>query len=189
MSTQTTTTTESGIATLRIDPAHTQAEFEVKHMMFARVRGSFRAVEGTIHLAPEDAIENSRVEATIEAASIDTGEDKRDEHLRSADFFDVERHPELRFESSSVRRADDGDLLVTGGLTIRGETREVELEVEETGRGTDPWGNERVGFTATTKIDRREFGLEWNQALETGGVLVGHEIRITLEIQAVQEES
>jgi polyisoprenoid-binding protein YceI len=87
-----------------------------------------------------------------------------------------------------VRRADDGDLLVTGDLTIRGETREVELEVEETGRGTDPWGNERIGFTATTKIDRREFGLEWNQALETGGVLVGHEIKITLEIQAVQEE-
>lgn len=188
MSTETSTATESGLTKLTIDPAHTQAEFAVKHMMFATVRGNFRSVEGAIYLAPDDEIEESRVEATIDATSIDTGEDERDEHLRSPDFFGVEEYPEISFESTSVRRGDDGELIVTGDLTIRDETREVELDVRETGRGTDPWGNERVGFTATTKIDRRDFGLEWNQALETGGVLVGHEIKITLEIQAVREE-
>lgn len=189
MSTDTSAQTESGITKLNIDPAHTQAEFAVKHMMFATVRGNFRSVEGTIHLAPDDEIGDSRVEATIDAASIDTGEDKRDEHLRSPDFFDVEQYPEITFESTSVRRAEDDALVVAGDLTIRDETREVELDVRETGRGMDPWGSERVGFTATTKIDRREFGLEWNQALETGGVLVGHEIKITLEIQAVREDA
>lgn len=189
MSTETSTPTESGTTKLTIDPAHTQAEFAVKHMMFATVRGSFRSLEGTIYLAPDDEIEESRVEARIDASSIDTGEDKRDEHLRSPDFFAVEQYPEITFESTSVRRAEDGELVVSGDLTIRDETREVELDVRETGRGQDPWGGERVGFTATTKIDRRDFGLEWNQALETGGVLVGHDIKITLEIQAVREDN
>jgi polyisoprenoid-binding protein YceI len=156
-------------------------------MMFAKVRGRFEEVEGTVVLGPEGAIEESRVEATMKAASISTGQAQRDEHLRSGDFFDVEQFPVLTFRSDSVERTGDGDLVVSGALTIRGVAREIQLAVTETGRGTDPWGNERIGFSAETKIDRRDFDLTWNQALETGGVLVGTDIRITLEIQAVQQ--
>lgn len=172
--------------TWTIDPQHSQVEFEVKHMMFARVRGRFEELEGTIELAPDEEIENSSVEAVIDAASIDTGQDERDEHLRSADFFDVEHFPELRFESRAVRRGEDGKLTVTGDLEIRDVTREVQLDVTRLGGGTDPWGNERMGFRGTTTIDRRDFGLSWNQALEAGGVLVGNDVRIRLDLQAVQ---
>lgn len=156
-------------------------------MMFAKVRGRFEEVEGTVVLAPEDAIEQSRVEAVIQAGSINTSQAQRDEHLRSADFFDVESFPTLSFRSTSVRRDVSGELIIEGELTMHGVTRVVELEATETGRGTDPWGNERTGFSAETTIDRRDFGLTWNQALETGGVLVGTEVRIFLEIQAVQQ--
>lgn len=186
MSTTTTTRPDQATTTWTIDPAHSEVAFEVKHMMFAKVRGRFDAFEGSLELAPQDEIEESRVEVVIDTASIDTGQPDRDEHLRSPDFFDVEQFPEMRFESRSVRRLDDDRLSVTGELTIRDETHEAELDVTELGRGTDPWGNERVGFRAATTIDRRDFGLTWNQALETGGVLVGHEIRITLDVQAVQ---
>ena len=182
----TTRPEQATTTTWTIDPQHSQVEFEVDHMMFARVRGRFEELEGTISLAPEEDVENSRVEAVIDASSIDTGQEERDEHLRSADFLAVEAHPELRFESRDVRQEEDGSLTLTGDLTIRDVTREVELEVTRLGGGTDPWGNERIGFRGTTAIDRRDFGLTWNQALEAGGVLVGHEIRITLDIQAVQ---
>jgi len=174
--------------TWRIDPAHTQVGFEVKHMMFAKVRGTFAAPEGTIHLGAEGAIEESSVEVSIDAASIDTGVEDRDKHLRSGDFLDVENHPELRFVSREVRPKGGHQLTLVGDLTIRGETREVELEVQSTGRGTDPWGNERAGFSASTTIDRRDFGLTWNQALEAGGVLVGHDVKIELEVQAVAQD-
>jgi polyisoprenoid-binding protein YceI len=187
-----TTTTDSGTATLnattwKIDPQHTEVGFEVSHMMFAKVRGRFEEVEGTVIVGPEGSLENSRVEAVMQAASISTGNSDRDEHLRSGDFFDVDQFPVLTFESKAVRRLESGDLAVTGTLTIRDVSREVELAVTETGRGTDPWGNERIGFSATTKIDRRDFDLTWNQALETGGILVGNDIGINLEVQAVRQ--
>lgn len=182
----TTATMEAGTATTwQIDPQHTQVEFEVKHMMFAKVRGRFEGVEGTLEIAP-DNIGDSRVEAVVEAASINTGQAQRDEHLRSADFFDVERFPELRFKSRRVERREDGRLVLTGDLTMRGETREVSFDVEESGKGSDPWGNERAGFRAEATIDRQDFGLKWNQALETGGILVGNTVRIVLEVQAVR---
>lgn len=173
------------LTTWQIDPQHTQVEFEVKHMMFAKVRGRFESVEGTLEITPSD-MSASRVEAVVEASSINTGQAQRDEHLRSADFFDVERFPELRFESRTVERREDGGLVLTGDLTIRGVKREVSFEVEESGRGSDPWGNERAGFRAEASIDRRDFGLEWNQVLETGGILVGNTVRIVLEVQAVR---
>lgn len=182
----TMTMAETGTTTWNIDPQHSEVGFEIKHMMFAKVRGRFEEIEGTVALGPEDSIEQSRADVVIQAGSINTGQTQRDEHLRSADFFDVESFPTLSFRSTSVRRDVTGQLLIEGELTMHGVTREVELEAIETGRGTDPWGNERIGFSAGTTIDRRDFGLTWNQALETGGVLVGTEVKISLEIQAVR---
>lgn len=177
MSTTTTSRTWS------IDPVHSQVDFGVRHMMISTVRGTFGELEGTIHL-DEDDLTNSSVEVSIDAASIDTRNEDRDTHLRSGDFLNVEEHPTLRFKSRSVEPAGDG-FVVQGDLTIRGVTREVTLEAEELGRGTDPWGNPRVGFRADTRINRKDFGLTWNQALETGGVLVGDEVKISLEVQAI----
>lgn len=177
MSTTTTSRTWS------IDPVHSQVDFGVRHMMISTVRGTFGELEGTIHL-DEDDLTNSSVEVSIDAASIDTRNEDRDNHLRSGDFLNVEEHPTLRFKSRSVEPAGDG-FVVQGDLTIRGVTREVTLEAEELGRGTDPWGNPRVGFRADTRINRKDFGLTWNQALETGGVLVGDEVKISLEVQAI----
>jgi len=178
------TATETQVRSWQIDPAHTQASFEVKHMMFAKVRGSFGAVSGNIRTGGSDDLGSWSASATIEVGSINTGQEQRDEHLRSPDFFDVDSYPELTFVSTSVRKGEDGALAVLGDLTMHGVSREVELRVEETGRGIDPWGNERVAFSASTQIDRRDFGLAWNQALEKGGVLVGHDVKITLEVQA-----
>jgi len=182
----TTTMTSSPSTTWTLDSAHTQVGFEVKHMMFAKVRGRFTDLEGSLRLGPEGEEAGSSVSVSIRAASIDTGQPQRDEHLRSADFFDVERFPELSFESTGLTR-HGGRQVLTGDLKIRDVVRRVELEVQESGRGNDPWGNERIAFTATTSIDRRDFGLTWNQALETGGILVGNEVRITLDVQAVRE--
>ena len=187
MDTMTAEKTRAGTTTWQIDPQHSEVGFEVKHMMFAKVRGRFEEIEGTIVLGSEDAIEQSHAEVVIQAGSINTSQAQRDEHLLSPDFFDVESFPTLSFRSSSVRRDVTGELIIEGELTMHGVTRKVELEATEAGRGTDPWGNERIGFSAETKIDRRDFDLTWNQALETGGVLVGTDIRITLEIQAVQQ--
>jgi polyisoprenoid-binding protein YceI len=177
------------ITTWEIDPAHTQVEFEVKHMMFAKVRGSFTSFEGSIDIGSDDNMTGSKASVRIESSSIDTGNAERDKHLRSGDFFDTEQYPELRFESRTVDPRDDGGLDVTGDLTIRDVTHTVLLDVTESGRGTDPWGGERIGFTASTMIDRRDFGLEWNQALEAGGVLVGHDVRIVLEVQAIRQDA
>lgn len=181
----TMTMAKTGTTTWNIDPQHSEVGFEVKHMMFATVRGRFEEIEGTVELGSEDAIEQSRAEVVIQAGSINTSQAQRDEHLRSADFFDVESFPTLSFRSTSVSRDVTGELIIEGELAMRGVTREVELKATETGRGTDPWGGERIGFSAGTTIDRRDFGLTWNQALETGGVLVGTEVKISLEIQAV----
>ncbi|MGD8321912.1 MAG: YceI family protein [Gemmatimonadota bacterium] len=177
--------------TWKLDPAHTQVEFAVKHMMFTTVRGRFGDVEGSVRLDLDNP-QASSVEVEIGAASIDTGVEDRDAHLRSGDFLNVEEHPHLTFMSTRVEGApsEAGDTFkVVGDLTIRGTTREVVLDAEFEGTGADPWGGTRAGFTAKTKIDRRDFGLTWNQALETGGVLVGQEVKIELQVQAVKEEA
>jgi len=176
-------------STWQIDASHTSVEFAVKHMMFTTVRGRFKDVKGTIE-ADESNPDNSRVSVEIAAASIDTGAADRDTHLRSADFLDVENHPTLTFRSkrvSGAMKAEGDKFTVTGDLTIRGTTMEITLECTYEGTGKDPWGGTRAGARATAKIDRREWGLRWNQALETGGILVANEVRIEVEVQAVKQ--
>jgi polyisoprenoid-binding protein YceI len=171
-----------------IDPTHTAVEFAVKHMMFTTVRGRFNKLTGTI-IVDEQNPANSRVDVEIDATSIDTGVPDRDAHLRSADFLDAEKFPTLTFRSASVQGAlaKEGDEFeVAGELTIRGTTMPVTLTATFQGLGKDPWGNQRSGFAARTELDRRQFGLTWNQALETGGVLVAHNVRIEIEAQAVE---
>jgi polyisoprenoid-binding protein YceI len=181
---QTTPATETR-TTWNIDAAHTDVGFVVRHMMIARVKGSFPGVTGRIEIDHED-IARSVVDVTIDAASVTTRNEQRDAHLRSEDFFDVERFPELTFRSRSVERTADGDLRIAGDLTIRGVTKRIVLEAEQDGPGVDPWGQERIAFTGTARIDRHDFGLTWNQALEAGGVLVSQEVTITIEGQAIR---
>jgi len=183
MTTKREVQTRAGATTWHIDPAHTQVGFAVRHMMFATVRGQFSTVRGELRIDDENP-ERSEVEVHIEAASIDTRNEQRDAHLRSADFFDVENHPELVFVARGFERVGERQYRVAGDLTIRGTTREVVLDAEETGRGRDPWGQQKLGFTATATINRRDFGLTWNQALETGGVLVSDEVQIIIDGQA-----
>jgi polyisoprenoid-binding protein YceI len=179
---QTTATT----TTWNIDPVHSVAELKVKHMMISNVKGQFTKLGGVLALDEKD-LTNSRVEASIDAASINTRDAQRDTHLKSADFFDVEKFPALFFKSTHIDRAAEGELAVAGDLTIRGVTRNVVFAVEgPTPPAKDPWGNTRVGLSATTKINRRDFGLTWNAALETGGILVGDEVTITLDVQFVK---
>jgi polyisoprenoid-binding protein YceI len=168
-----------------IDAAHSGINFSIRHMVFSKVRGRFTKYIGKVELDEED-LTRSSVEATIAAASIDTGTPQRDDHLRSADFFDAEKFPELRFRSSRIEKLDDARYRLTGELTIRDVTREISLDVEYGGRAADPWGNQRVGFIAKGELDRKDFGLHWNQALEAGGVLVGNRVDIELEVQAVK---
>jgi polyisoprenoid-binding protein YceI len=168
-----------------IDPSHSSAEFSVRHLMITNVKGRFGKLAGTVELDTEHP-ETSVVDVTIDATSIDTREEKRDAHLRSPDFFDVERFPELRFQSSRIEKTGSDRYRVLGNLTIRDVTREVTLDAEYAGRGTDPWGNERVAFAAKTTIDRKDFGLGWNQVLEAGGVLVGDRVEIELDVQVVK---
>jgi polyisoprenoid-binding protein YceI len=172
-------------STWNIDATHSAISFSIRHMVFSKVRGRFAKYTGAIQLDDDDPSQ-SWVEVTIDAASIDTGTAQRDTHLRSADFFDVDRFPELRFRSQRVEPIGNGRLRVIGELTIRDVTREVALDAEPGGRGMDPWGNERIGFVATTTIDRKDFGLQWTQLLETGGVLVGDRVEIELDVQAVK---
>jgi polyisoprenoid-binding protein YceI len=171
------------MATWEIDLSHSQINFTVRHMVFAKVHGSFKAWSAKLEIG--DDLASSSVRAEIDVASIDTHEAKRDAHLRSGDFFDAEAHPKLTFQSKRVDKTGGG-LKVIGDLTIRGTTKEVALDVEETGRGKDPWGQERVGFAGKTAIDRKDFGLTWNQALEAGGVLVGDKVEISIEVQAIK---
>ena len=171
--------------TWNIDAAHTDVGFSVKHLMISTVRGRFGDVRGTITLNGAD-LTRASVEAEIATASIDTRTEQRDAHLRSADFFEVEKYPAITFRSRRVERMKGDRYRIIGDLTIRDVTREVVLEGTDEGRGKDPWGGDRLAFSATTTIDRRDFGLTWNQALETGGVLVSNEIKISLEVQAVK---
>jgi polyisoprenoid-binding protein YceI len=168
-----------------IDPTYSAITFQVRHMVIARVHGRFARWTGALDLDPAD-LSRSSVAVTIEAGSIDTQVADRDAHLRSADFLDVEKHPEITFRSTRVERGAGG-LRVVGDLTIRGTTREVALETEYAGTARDPWGNERAVFSARTSIDRKAFGLTWNAALETGGVLVGEKVEIGLEVEAVRK--
>jgi polyisoprenoid-binding protein YceI len=168
-----------------IDAAHSGVNFSVRHMVISKVRGRFGSYTGTLELDEGD-LARSTVEAKIETSSIDTGVAQRDTHLKSADFFDAEKFPYLRFKSTRLEADGKDRYRVVGQLTIRDVTREITLETEATGKGVDPWGNERLGFTARTSLDRKEFGLGWNQALETGGVLVGDRVDIELDIQAVK---
>jgi len=168
-----------------IDLAHSGVSFSIRHMVVSKVRGRFAKFSGAV-LFDEDDITRSTVEATIEASSIDTGVEQRDAHLRSPDFFDAEKYPELRFRSTRIDRQADDRYSVVGELTIRDVTREIALDVEFGGRARDPWGNERVGFVGKATLDRKDFGLRWNQALEAGGVLVGDRVDIELEIEGVR---
>jgi polyisoprenoid-binding protein YceI len=177
---------QTSVSTWNIDPVHTVAEFKVKHMMISNVKGQFTDVSGQLIHDEADST-RSRVEVTINAASIQTREPQRDAHLKSADFFDVEKFPTLTFVSKSVARKGEEELAVTGDLTIHGITRPVTFRVEgPTAASKDPWGNTRIGVSATTKINRKDFGLTWNAALETGGILVGDEVTITLDVQFVK---
>jgi polyisoprenoid-binding protein YceI len=179
-------TPQTAVTTWNIDPVHTTAEFKVKHMMISNVKGQFTGVSGTLSLNEED-LTNSRIEATIDAATINTREPQRDAHLKSADFFDVEQFPTLSFKATRITRGADGELAVEGELTLHGVSRNVVFAVEgPTAPGKDPWGNTRIGLSATTKINRKDYGLTWNAALEAGGILVGEDVTITLDVQFVK---
>jgi len=168
------------------DLSHSSVNFHVRHLMVSKVHGRFQKWGGSLVLDEQD-ITKSRVDVTIDAGSIDTKEDKRDAHLRSADFFDAEAFPQLTFKSTAVKKVSDEELEVTGDLTIRGQTKPITLKVESNGQIQDPWGGTRAGFSAKASISRKEFGLHWNALLETGGVVVGDKIEISLEIEAVKK--
>ncbi|MBV9573598.1 MAG: YceI family protein [Acidobacteriales bacterium] len=177
---------QTSTATWKIDPAHSSAEFKVRHMMISNVRGHFSKISGSL-TTDESDITRSHVEAVIEANSLETRDPQRDAHLKSGDFFDVEKYPTLTFKSSQVKRLGEGGLAVTGELTIHGVTQTVTFEVEgPTPPTKDPWGNTRMGISATTKINRKTFGLNWNAALETGGIVVGDEVSITLDVEFIK---
>lgn len=159
-------------------------EFGVRHLMITTVKGQFSGISGTITGNPDEDFAGGSVDVTIETATINTRDEKRDEHLRSADFFESDKFPHMTFRSDDIKKTGDNKYEVTGDLTIRDVTKPVTLDATFGGRATDPWGTEKIAFAAETKIDRKEFGLEWNAPLETGGVLVGNEVTITLEVQA-----
>ena len=173
-----------GRATWAIDPVHSSVEFAVRHLMITTVKGRFTDVQGTVVL-DEATPSASTADITVQVASIDTREPQRDAHLKSPDFFDVEKFPTLTFRSTAVRNWDADGFTLIGDLTIHGVSREVALDVRNEGRAKDPWGGERTGFTATTKIKRSEFGLTWNQLLETGGLAVSDDVKISLDVQLV----
>ena len=182
------TTTETATPTTQewaIDAAHSQVGFSVKHLMITNVKGRFPAVSGTIRL--DSAASQPEVDVSIDASSITTGDPKRDAHLTSADFLHVDQHPAILFRANSLKGNVDSKFTLDGELTIRGVTRPTTLYVIAEGQATDPWGNTKAGYTATTTINRKDFGLEWNVALEAGGVLVGDEVKITIEAQLVRQ--
>lgn len=187
MSTDTLTRTAAGTTvpapgSYTIDNSHSSASFQVRHLGLSKVRGGFESFSGTVEVAEDPA--QSSVEVTLDSASFTTGNDDRDGHVKSPDFLDVEAYPALTYRSTGVRQ-DGDDWKVDGELTIRDTTRPVTLDVEFEGAGEDPWGNGRIAFAASTEIDREDFGMTWNQALETGGVLVGKTVKITIDVQAV----
>jgi polyisoprenoid-binding protein YceI len=177
---------EVSTSTWQMDPIHSTAQFKVKHMMISNVKGEFTSVSGTLQLDETD-VTKSKLEAFIDATTINTRDPQRDAHLKSADFLDTEKFPVLTFKSTSVSKETNGDLAVKGDLTIHGVTRNVVFDVEApSARQKDPWGNTRIGFSATTQINRKDFGLTWNTVLETGGILVGDDVTITLDVEFVK---
>ncbi len=183
MSTTTLPTTLTG--SYVIDPTHSRVGFVARHAMVAKVRGSFNEFAGTGYFDAENPAA-SRLELTIQAASIDTRNADRDAHLRSNDFFDMENHPEIRFISTAVEQVDADNYRVTGDLTINGITKPVTVDLEYTGTAVDPYGNQRVGFEGKTTVNRRDWGINWNAALEAGGVLVGEKVVLEFEVSAIR---
>ena len=179
------TTTDSAIRTYKVDPSHSEVFFQVRHLV-TKVRGRFSDFEGTINYNEANP-EQSKVEFSIQTSSIDTNVSDRDTHLRSADFFSAEEHPTLTFKSKSIKKTGAESFDVVGDLTLRGTTKEIHLPVTFLGNATDPWGGKRIGFEAETTVNRKDYGLNWNAALETGGFLVGDDVKITLSIQAVAQ--
>ena len=182
------TATLGKTTTWQIDPAHTHVAFAVKHLMIATVRGRFGDVAGTV-IVPGDDFSRAQVEATIGVASIDTREPQRDGHLKSPDFFEVEKYPTMTFKSRRVEPTghEDDRSSLTGDLTMHGVTREIVLDLTLEGRTKDPYGNNRAGFSATGKINRKDFGLGWNQLLETGGVMVGEDVKVSIDAEIFAE--
>jgi polyisoprenoid-binding protein YceI len=177
----------SQAANYQIDPDHSSFQFKVRHLMVSNVKGDFNKAKGSV-IIDDSNITNLKVELTIETASVDTGHAKRDEHLRNADFFDVAKYPTVTFVSKKVIQAGQGKLKVTGDLTLHGVTREITMDVEgPTQEIKDPWGKFRRGATATGKINRKDFGLTWNRALETGGVVVGEDVDIYVEVELIKQ--
>ena len=172
------------MTTFQIDPTHSSIEFSIRHLVIAKVRGRFAKFSGKIELDDGD-VNRSAVTAEIDAASIHTNDEKRDAHLRAADFLDVEKFPKITFASKRIEKLG-GELRMTGALTIHGVTRDAVLEVEQLGALKDPWGNQRVAFSAKGTIDRKEYGLQWNQVLDTGGFAIGDKLEVTLDVQAVK---
>jgi polyisoprenoid-binding protein YceI len=185
MSTSTVSVPELVAGTWVIDPTHSEVGFSVRHLMVSKVKGSFKTFEGAITVA-EDSLA-SKVDVRIDASSVDTRDENRDNHLRSSDFFDTEQHPQITFSSTAVRPAGQ-DFVVSGDLTIHGVTKPVELEVEFNGVHPDPWGSLRSGFSATTEISRGDYGIVFNMPIEGGGVVVGDKIKISIEIEAVLQK-
>jgi polyisoprenoid-binding protein YceI len=182
----TSTFAPTSTITWKIDPAHSHAEFKVKHMMISNVKGSFSGLNGTLIEDTADPA-RSQVEATIDISSISTGDEQRDAHLKSADFFHHDQHPVMTFKSTKIEKKGGEDYAVAGDLTVHGITKPLTFAVEgPSAPGKDPWGNTRIGLSATTKINRKDFGLTWNAALETGGILVGEDVHISLDVQFVK---
>ena len=180
------TTATTAVSTWKIDPSHSAAEFKVRHMMISYVKGKFSGLSGVLKLDENDYA-HSTVEVSIPAASVSTVDDKLDAHLKEADFFDVEKFPTLTFKSTSIRSLGDRDYEVSGDLTIRGVTKSVTLSVDDVSAPSkDPWGNQRIGLSASAKVNRKDFGFVWNAPLEFGGVLVGDEVAITLDVQFIK---
>jgi polyisoprenoid-binding protein YceI len=179
-----TTRTVLPTGTWTVDPAHSNVEFSVKHLGIATVRGAFNEFEGGFEVGEDGS---ARARGTVNAASIDTNEDRRDAHLRSEDFFHAEIHPELSFESTEIRPLGEDAFLIHGELTMRGVTRPVVLEAELQGNETDPWGNERVALEANGQLNRRDWGMTFNQALGSGNMLVSDKVKLTLDISAIKQ--
>jgi len=176
----------AAVTTWKIDPAHSTADFKVRHMMIANVKGAIKGITGDLREHATDASLSS-IEAKLDVSTIHTGEDQRDTHLKSADFLDLEKYPTITFRSTKVEKKGDAEYSVTGDLTIHGVTKPVTLKVEgPTQPHKDPWGNMRIGLEAATKINRKDFGLTWNAALETGGILVGEEVQIAIELELIK---
>lgn len=170
----------------RIDPAHSSAQFTVRHMMISNVRGAFSGVQGNVSYDPDD-VQSTNMNVNIDASTVNTHDAQRDAHLKSAEFLDVSKFPTISFHSAKIEGVDGGELRITGDLTIHGVTRPVVLQVDPpSAEAKDPWGNLRMGASATTRIRRSDFGLEWNQALETGGILVGDELKLALDVSLIR---